>query len=180
MPRPTTFRPRGFAPPRRFSPPRSLRGVAPESDPGVRRVSTCYETGFLTTHSCPSELCSPMVAATRDTGVSRTAGDRHRNPTLPSCCRSPVALPPRRCVVRTLAHAAGRDRGALLHHRSRDESLRCRVDPPDALLGLPLADAGLRRARCRHRSRPVARAHREGSVRQRPLRERLSVRTAGR
>jgi hypothetical protein len=29
--------------------------------------------------------------------------------------------------------------------------LRCRSDPLDALLGLPLADAGLRRARCRHR-----------------------------
>ena len=176
LPHPTTFRPRGFSPPRRFPPPRSLRGVAPDADPGVRHVSACCETGFLATHSCPSELCSPMAAAMRDRGLEPRAIVTE-DPTLPSYLRSPVALPPRRCVVITLARSAGRDRGALLHHRSCGESSRCRSDPPDALLGLSLADADLRRARCRHRPRPVARAHREGSVRQRPLRERLSVRT---
>jgi hypothetical protein len=179
LPHPTSFRPRGFSPPRRVAPPRPLRDVAPGTDHGVRHVSTCCETGFLATHSCPPELSSPMTAAARSTEVRHTAGDRHRGPTLPPYHRSPVALPPRRCVVNLLAQAAGRDREALLHHRSRDESLRCRADSSHALLGLPLADAGLRRARCRHRSRSVARAHREGSVRQRPLRERLSVRTAG-
>jgi len=34
LPHPTAFRPRGFSPPRRFTPPRPLRGIAPESDRG--------------------------------------------------------------------------------------------------------------------------------------------------
>lgn len=87
LPHPTAFRPRGFSPPRRFAPPRPLRGVAPESDPGVRRVSTCCETGFLATRSCPSELCSPMAAAIRK---YRSASNRGRSsPGARRCRRAP-------------------------------------------------------------------------------------------
>jgi hypothetical protein len=68
-------------------------------------------------------------------------------PTLPPCSRSPVTLPPRRCVVTPLALRAGRDREAFLRHRSRGVPLRCRAGAPDALLGLLLL-------RCRLSPRP--------------------------
>jgi len=100
LPRPTAFRPCGFSPPRRFTPPRPFRDVAPDSDHGVRRVSTCCETGFLATRSCPSEPCSPMAAAMRNrspvpraivTGARRCRrATVHRSPcplvVVPSSC----------------------------------------------------------------------------------------------
>jgi len=41
----------------------------------------------------------------------RTAGDRHRGPTLPPYHRSPVALPPRRCASTRLRALPSRPRG---------------------------------------------------------------------
>lgn len=134
LPHPTAFRPRGF---------HHLDGLLLLDGFGMLHPNPTL--GFVTfrpaANRLPRDAFLPSRALLPDGSgeagpKSHIAGDRHRGPALPPCHRSPVALPPRRCVVVTLARNAGRDREALLHHRSRCVSSRCRSDPPDALLGL--------------------------------------------
>ena len=55
------FRPRGFAPPRRFTPRESYGSVAPRNQPGVRRVS-CLPPPRDVRRRCSSTGCSPRDA----------------------------------------------------------------------------------------------------------------------
>jgi hypothetical protein len=92
LPRATSFRPRGFPPPRRLSPLRPRRDVAlacrPWGSSRFRRCARLPRDAFR-----PSELCSP-ITATSDSSPSRPVGAvTVRKGDLRE--RSPETLPPR-------------------------------------------------------------------------------------
>jgi hypothetical protein len=136
-PRASTFRPRGFSPPRRFAPRTDRGSIAPRTGHGVRHVS---------------RFAAPDVQARLDLApVPRDAVHTPRRiPLAGSRTASPRPLPPCRCRIRSVEQQAARheqlvsqlpfrtrlDFEALLRLRVRSAHDRFRPSAPYPSMGL--------------------------------------------
>jgi hypothetical protein len=158
----SSFRPRGFSPPRRLAPPRPCGPVASRCRSwGSPRFHRVRRPGFPAMRSCPPKPCSPPAATPPrpSRGFPRVrrgdVGPRHR-PGRSQLVRSPRTLalltffPPAATTVARRACPGSRASRALLRRRVRYPPPRFRGREPDAPMGLadgPRCPAS-RRSRC--------------------------------
>lgn len=145
LPGPIAFRPRGFSPPRRVPPLRSPRDVAPDADPGVRRVSAGCEPTFPRRLPALRSLLPPPQQRAADPKVRATREIVTAERVSPRIPTFTGLLAPSPFQRHPLARAPLVDLEALLHDGSGATRRTFPLDPGPCSPGL----APRRCRRCR-------------------------------